>query len=614
MRRAFKTGLIYIAVAVLLAGCDGGNIQSDPSDTPQNVKETTESAKIDGKDKSESGKKKKPGKKKDKTVDLTSQEGITSYLAGEWTLFDRDTGKDYGTLLLQKNGSFEFTRLSDEAKGTGTLSFEHNLSKNGEEPDFFKLDFDECSKLLPAGHEPYGNEGTSGTFHVGTFGNEDYLYLREIGNGDSVISMNVFNTKDNPISMGDWSRDWLFYRDNDTENPAEMIEDDTFYAWAWETDEDGVWLQPMTDHEYETEEDYTGWRYMGGYFTETDNIGVAHYGITKDTDFKELVNTRDWNSGYPLMMCEVTVGRDYNVTKLRDIDIVMYDSYYMGEIEPEFSYKGTSFIIDGYEIDVTEFAPAANAITDAKRVGDWIIIDCHINPNIGTYLFYNIIDGLIDYFEYQIDGANLIWQGDDLSTAVYQQYNDIYDIWGHHIGHIQDGELYELSFKDKNTIAAKCWIIDDIGREKEFTEEFEYEPCDRAVWAYYEYMLGGGRQWRRLIDMAQDATALVIVDPPEKICGRMPYPVEFEKGALDKVALVPLVDDASVTIESILPGGKNRKTTEEAEKGRAVVFDVTVSEGIPAANILVKAPGHSKATWDVMLLSGKNPQMSTFIK
>ena len=607
--KRINSALICLVAVMLLAGCGGKDLGSAISDGAENASAQTSD---DNGNKDETPE--KTPEKKTRTADLTSGEGITGYLAGEWTLFDRDTGKDHGTLSIQKDGSFEFTRLSDKAKCSGTLSFNYNRSEKGEEPDGFCMDLDDCRELLPDGYELYGDEGTGGIFHIGTFGNEDYLYLKEIGNGDSVVSMYVFNTKENSDSIGDWSYDWLFYRDNDQENPADVKEGETFYAWAWETDDDGVWLQPMKDHEYETEEDYTGWRYMGGYFTETDNIGVAHYGITKDTDLKELVNTRDWDSGYPLMMCEVTVDKDGDVTKLRDIDIVMYDSYDMGDVEPEFSYKGTIFTIDGYDIDIRETVPAANAITDARRVGDWIIVDGHINPNTGTYLFYNIYDGMIDNFEYEVDGANLIWQGDDLSTAVYQNYNDIYDIWGHPIGHVQDGELYGLSFKDKNTIVAKCWIVDDIGREKEFTEEFEYEPCDAAVWAYYEYMLGGGRQWRRLKDMAGDATALVMEYLPEKLFGRMPYPVEFEKGALDKVVVVPLADDAKVTIEPLLPGDEKQKITEEAQKGRAVVFDVTVSEGIPAAMITVKAPGHDKATWEVVMMSGKNPQMSTFIK
>ena len=126
------------------------------------------------------------------------------------------------------------------------------------------------------------------------------------------------------------------------------------------------------------------------------------------------------------------------------------------------------------------------------------------------------------------------------------------------------------------------------------------------------------RQWRKLKELAGDATALVIVDPPEQIQKKMPTQIEFEKGALDKVAVIPLVDDSKVKIESTipgaLPGDKKQEDEEKIYKGRAVLFDITVPEGMPAAVITVKAPGYDEATWDVMQLSGKIPQMSTFVK
>ncbi len=606
-RNTFAAFFICLMSAALLVGCAKGS-ESAPKKELEIIGENTGDKEETVEDKTESRPKKEREEtedKKDITVDLTSEKGILAYLNGDWTLFDREKGKGHGTLSIREDGTFTFKRLSDMATGSGTLSFEYDLADKGGEPDGFRLDFDDCRSLIPEDREIYGNAGTGGSFHIGTFGNKDYLYLREIGNGDSIVSVYIFNTNEDTGAIGDWAYDWLFYRDNDMENPAEIITDDTFYAWAWETDDDGVWLQPMTEHTDETEEDYSAWKYLGGYFNETDNIGIAHYIITDDADLTGLVNTHDWDTGYPLMMCEVTVDEDGKVDELSDIDIVEYGSYYMGDIEPDFSYKDTTFTVNGYDIDIKEYAPIANAIMDAKRVGEWIIVDCHINPNIGTYLFYNITDGLIDYFEYQIDGANLIWQGDDLSTAVYQQYNSIYDIWGHEIGTIQDGELYELSFKDRNTIVARCWIVDAIGREKEFTEEFEYEPCDGAVWAYYEYLLGGGKQWRHLKEMSDDASALIIINPPEVIRSRMPVPIAYENGALDTVAVVPLFDDSRVSIGSL---------KEDVTRGRAMLIDVTVPEGMPEDKITVETPGAGKAIWEVGILSGRYPQMSTFIR
>ena len=546
----------------------------------------------------------------------SADSNIRSFAAGDWTLFDRTSGEDFGTLSIGRDGSFEFVRIADGAKGSGKITFDRRWAKEDEKPDGFEMTFDDCKDLVPEGLELYGDDGTSGIFHFGTFGNEDYLYLKEIGNGDSIVSVYIFNTNPESEEIGDWSYDWLLYRDGNGADTSDAVRDDTFYAWAWEIDDDGegVWLQPMNEHEFETFEDYSNRKFTGGYFTETDDISVAYYGMTDNTDLSGLVNTADWDSGYPLMMCELTTDAKGNIVRLRDVDIAMYDVYDMGELEPAFSYTGTTFTVEGYDIDVREAAPAATAIMDAKHVGDWIIVECHNNPNISTYLFYNINNGLMDYFEYGIDGANLIWQGDDLSTAVYQRYNDIYDFWGHHIGGVQDGELYELAFKDSSTITAKCWRIDEAGNEEEFTEEFEYEPYDSAILKYYEYMLGGARQWRRLMEEAGDAKALVIINPFEKMLERMPYSVDFEHGALDKVAVIPLVDDATVSVRSLMPGSGTTGRTEEAQKGSAVVIDATVSEGLPASVITVSAPGVKKCEWEVVMLSGRIPQKSEFIK
>ena len=601
---------------MLIAGC-GKAADTGSADKLQVAKGFGENKEKSESEKKDAGKKSEDDKA---DIDLTTQQSIRSYLAGDWSLLDRETGEVYGDLSIEKDGSFAYTRLSDNAQGSGKLCFENTMTKEGEAPDGFRLEFDDCKALVPDNMELYGDEGTGGIFHIGILGDEDYLYLKEIGNGDTVVSMYAFNVDEAPDGFTQWGNNWLFYRGNDKEYNAKIIKDDTFYAWAWEIDDDsdGVWLQPMTEHEYETFDDYSNRKFTGAYFSETEDIGAAYYELTGQTDLDGIVNRSEWDSGYPLMMCEVTTDSKGKIKKITDVDMAFYNIYDMGSLEPDYSYNGTTLTVEGVDIDIREYAPAANAITDCRRVGDWLIVDCHVNPDMGIYLFYNINNGLLDYFEYQIAGANLIWQGDDLSTAVYQHYNDIYDIWGHPIGHIQDGELYELSFKDKNTIVAKCWSVDEIGREKEFTEEFEYEPCDGAVWAYYEYLLGGMRQWRILKELAGDATALVIVNPPEQIINKMPTQIEFEKGALDKVAVIPLVDDAKVTIKSTipgaLPGDKKQEDTEKIYKGRAVLFDVTVSEAMPTAIITVKAKGYDEATWEVMQLSGRIPQMSTFVK
>lgn len=600
-----------------LVGCAGNSKITDNVETPV---VTTEASKEEDKTKQEEQKSDdKPEKPEAKPeADLSTQEGIRSYLAGEWTLLDRKKGADFGTLSIKADGSFEFNRLSDGATGSGTLSFENMESKKGEEPDWFNLALEDCGTLVPEGEQLYGDEGTSGIFHIGTFGDEDYLYLKEISNGDSVMSMYAFNTNADSDEIGNWPRDWLFYRKGDGENTAQVMEDDTFYAWAWELNNegDGVWLQPMKEHEFETYEDYSNRRFTGGYFTETKDIGIAYYELA-GADLDGLVNTADWNSGYPLMMCEVTTDSDGTVKELRDVDIAMYNVYDMGELDPEYSFEGTTFTINGADIDMSEYVAETDRIIDCKRAGDWIIVECYVSPYSSTYEFYNIPNGDMGYFEYEITGTQLTWRGDDLSTAVYVRDDKIYDFWGNLIAYVDDGEIGRISITGENTVSAQIHVTDYAGRLKEYVQDYEYEPCDLPMLAYYESMLGGTKQWRRFKELAGDAAAFVIVNPPVQMLDRMRSSVTFAEGALDKVAVIPLFDDARITIESTdegaFNGDKKQPVTEEVQKGRAVVFDVTVSEGLPTSMITVRSPWHDDVTWDVVQISGRIPQRSTFV-
>ena len=302
--RALLTILICIMCCAAVSGCGNSTENNDLAEKLNDVKEASQENDEPGSEKKDSEK-----KQEDKeNIDLGTQRSIRSYLAGDWSLLDRKTGENYGALSIAKDGSFEYTRLSDNAKGRGSLYFENTMSEAGEAPDGFRLEFRDCKDLVPDGMELYDDEGTSEIFHIGIIGDEDYLYLKEIGNGDTVVSMYVFNVDEAPDGFTQWGNNWLFYRQNNKEYNAKVIKDDTFYAWAWEIDDesDGVWLQPMTKHEYETFDDYSNRKFTGAYFSETEDIDAAYYELTGRTDLDGIVNRADWDSGYPLMMCEVT--------------------------------------------------------------------------------------------------------------------------------------------------------------------------------------------------------------------------------------------------------------------------------------------------------------------
>lgn len=93
----------------------------------------------------------------------------------------------------------------------------------------------------------------------------------------------------------------------------------------------------------------------------------------------------------------------------------------------DFSFTGTTFYYDGQSYDVTSCVEAIDSITSALPVGDKIVVECHAGPKNGVYC---IFDTGSHAFEANIIGNNLTWRGDDITTAVYSFWSDIYSFDG----------------------------------------------------------------------------------------------------------------------------------------------------------------------------------------
>ena len=90
------------------------------------------------------------GKEVSREIDLSSEDLIREFIAGEGTMIDRNKREDFATLSIRSNGSFDFTRLKDNASGYGKIYFDRSLSSEDEEPDSFRMEFDGLDELVPA--------------------------------------------------------------------------------------------------------------------------------------------------------------------------------------------------------------------------------------------------------------------------------------------------------------------------------------------------------------------------------------------------------------------------------------------------------------------------------
>lgn len=449
MKRSLAIRMLSIMCCFTITGC--GNILSsakekddtqkedNTEDTKKNASNEESSADKNKSDDNEKDKDKDKDEKKDGDASLTSDLGlgseqdILSYLEGDWTLLDRASGEDFGLLSIKDDGSFDFTRLSDSASGYGTISFEYRHADESEAPDGFRIDFGYVDELVPEGMKLYGDEYVDGIYHIGSMGTEDYLYLKEIGNGDTIASMYVFNTDEDSLEDFTWLKDFLFYREKDEEVSASVIENDTFYAWLWKKDGDGVYLQSMNAHEYDAVDEYTDSMFTGGYFNETDDIGILKYECGYDVDLSDMEDVSEWDTDYPLMICEVTTDEDGNILDLKPVEIAMYDIYDMGEVSEDAIMEAYQQILYKYK----EAQDGQYSMEELEAAGFYTELMQHGWPYASTndavgYVYVDVDDNGIDeliitYYDYIIDIYG--FDGGKVRLAYSTPYRGIAEIY-----------------------------------------------------------------------------------------------------------------------------------------------------------------------------------------
>ena len=110
-----------------------------------------------------------------------------------------------------------------------------------------------------------------------------------------------------------------------------------------------------------------------------------------------------------------------------------------------FSYGGESW-------DLAEQSPAITSLLGCDAVGQYVVITGHGGPKNA---FYFIFDTEIRRFSNAFVGTHLVWQNDDLSTAVYAYGGNILSIDGRTLAELDLAEneyVYGLSYSQDGTV------------------------------------------------------------------------------------------------------------------------------------------------------------------
>lgn len=120
--------------------------------------------------------------------------------------------------------------------------------------------------------------------------------------------------------------------------------------------------------------------------------------------------------------------------------------------EEDFSISGTVFSYGGESWDLAEQSPVITSLLGCDAVGQYVVITGHGGPKNA---FYFIFDTEIRRFSNAFVGTHLVWQNDDLSTAVYAYGGNILSIDGRTLAELNLAEneyVYDLVYSQDGTV------------------------------------------------------------------------------------------------------------------------------------------------------------------
>lgn len=139
------------------------------------------------------------------------------------------------------------------------------------------------------------------------------------------------------------------------------------------------------------------------------------------------------------------------------------------------SASGVIFTYNGKDYDLQERNPMVNSLITESPVGSIIVVEGHISPNVG---YYGIFDTEAETFVKDIEGTNLTWRDNDISTTVYSLWSEIYDYDG--------GLLKKLDLSESECVSGLTWkdsqhlIVEISSINSEAPETLEISVGERA--------------------------------------------------------------------------------------------------------------------------------------
>jgi hypothetical protein len=454
-----------------------------------------------------------------------------------------------------------------------------------------------------------GKDTSDCKIYIGNCDGDDYMYMESTGNGDSFITTVLFQDQtnvDGSFYMG--SQAVLMHRKR--EIAVEPDAKEIFYGWLWKADDVGFWAQEMIPLTWDDENEYTGTRFTAAAF-EPVCIGSAFCEYTDKVNKNLLLNSQRLDMTYPRLMCRITLDENGELESLEEVDQAFYGIYNVGDREDDVSYDFMTFTWNGIDYDLSETSPGSH-ILDVRSAYGKKIVECHISPHTSAYHIFDTFYG--QFTETPIEGTNLIWLGDDFSTAIYAQWNEVRDLCGDLMFTVDGDEILDLEFLDDGKKVKCQYLKVDADETKE--EIFELpERLDHAMCAFCDYAVSGkASDYKKFMEyVPDDAAFFVVTDPQTWFTETQIISDAVEPNGSNKVMIVALHDNT--TLEIVDDKGKGIDPLV-MDRGQYYIFSMTVSETMPLYTVKVTIDNPDKkiaAEWPVAEFSGETYQHCKFI-
>ena len=530
-------------------------------------------------------------------LDYSDEDALLEFVYGSWTLVDKSSGSEYATMDIGNNGKVRVT-LQDGTQADGNIEFTGRFNPSALTGlHTYELTLNDLKEKFNSWVD---TDTSMGYFKIVRTAGRDYLYLEEVGNGGTTLSYEVFAIPDPDYKIHN-SR-WVFVRDNDIEAEGTPVAGETFFAFAVENGDDGILLQQLDAVSYESENEYTGYKYMEAVFDESAYPEATWYTFEEDFDQSAILYTDTFRAPFPATIYEVSTDADGKIEKISETDRAGYGAYELYSLDQEYSFTDTTFTVNGMEYELSDMAQSGSEITDCYEFGDYLVIESFSTPRENDYIFFNMRSAWKDR---EILGNNLLL-GNSLQESFYTDLNVIYDLFGEPVYMVDGDEIYGLEFVSGGKKIKISYWTDNYNSEAEETIDLP-ECLNAPIFAYSTYRHNRDvRNWNEFLKYApEDALFMIMVNPYPDDAWDFYMPMDIDGGS-DIVYFVALDDGVMVSF-----GDGNLETLS---KGEMTAFAITVPEGGPTYYLSGLTKDGRSGTWPVATISGKDDIRWVFIE